>query len=73
MFNFVYLGVMFSQHYLLVMARVCYGCLPGIFDCICLCKGSIVIIISPLSALIKDHVETFRKKGVTSAYVSSDV
>ena len=51
---------------------LCYGCLPGVFDSIRACKGSIVIVISPLSALMKDQVETFRKKGVTSAYVTSD-
>ena len=51
---------------------LCYGCLPGIFDSICSCEGSTVIIVSPLSALMKDQVESFRMKGVTSAYVTSD-
>ena len=45
---------------------LCYGCLPGVFDRILSREGSIVIVVSPLSALMKDQVETFRKKGVTS-------
>ena len=35
-------------------------------------EGSIVMVVSPLSALMKDQVETFRKEGVTSAFVTSD-
>ena len=42
------------------------------FDSLRSSQGSIVIIVSLLSALMKDQVETFRKKGVTSAYVTSD-
>ena len=51
---------------------LCYGCLPGVFDSLRTSKGSIVVVLSPLSALTKDQVETFRKKGVASAYVTSD-
>ena len=40
---------------------LCYGCLPGVFDRIRSREGSIVIVVSPLSALMKDQVETFRR------------
>ena len=49
-----------------------YGCLPGVYDLIRQFKGSIVIVVSPLLALMKDQVESFTKRGVSSAYVSSD-
>ena len=51
---------------------LCYGCLPGVYDLIRQVKGSIVIVVSPLLALMKDQVDSFVKRGVSSAYVSSD-
>ena len=35
---------------------LCYACLPGAFDKLRKSDGSIVIVISPLTALIKDQV-----------------
>ena len=35
-------------------------------------KTSIVIVISPLVALMKDQVSTFRSKGLSSAFISSE-
>ena len=51
---------------------LCYGCLPGVFDQIRQSSGSIVIVVSPLLALMKDQVDSFAKRGVSSAYVSSE-
>ena len=34
-------------------------------------QGSIVIVVYPLLALMKDQVDSF-KKGISSAYVSSE-
>ena len=51
---------------------LCYGCLPGVFDQIRQSKGSIVIVVSPLLALMKNQVDSFAKKGVLAAYVSSE-
>ena len=49
------------------MARfLCYGCLPSIFDSIRSCEGSMVIVVSPLLALMKDKVESFRKKRIVA-------
>ena len=35
---------------------LCYACLPRVFDVLCAASGSIVAIITPLNALIKDQV-----------------
>jgi superfamily II DNA helicase RecQ len=35
---------------------LCYGCLPLVFDCVYKKEGSIVLVISPLIALMKDQV-----------------
>ena len=51
---------------------LCYGCLPGVYDQIRQSKGSIVIVVSPLLALMKNQVDSFAKKGVLAAYVSSE-
>ncbi|XP_019851079.1 PREDICTED: uncharacterized protein LOC109581421 [Amphimedon queenslandica] len=48
-----------------------YGCLPLLFDKL-RCKlipSSIVIVICPLVALMKDQVEKFQSLGMRSAYV----
>ena len=50
---------------------LCYAVLPKVFD---LLRGvankSIVIVVSPLIALMKDQVATFSAKGIRAAYVS---
>ena len=51
---------------------LCYGCLPLARDRLLGTQGSIVLIVSPLIALMKDQVQSFRKGGVSTAYVTSD-
>ena len=51
---------------------LCYGSLPGVFDKMQQTQGSIIIVVSPLLALMKDQVDSFAKKGISSAYVSSE-
>ena len=50
---------------------LCYGCLPCVYDQL-RPQGSIVVIVSPLSALMKDQVKSFRERGVSAALVTSD-
>ena len=63
---------MFSLLSLLGIERVCYGCLPKARDKLLATQGLIVPIVSLLLALIKDQVHSFRKRGVSAAYVTSD-
>ena len=52
---------------------VCYGCLPLVFDYLRRNDSktkSIVVVISPLRALMLDQVRSFSAKGVYSVYVS---
>lgn len=52
---------------------VCYGCLPLVFDYLRRNDSrtkSIVIVISPLRALMLDQVRSFSAKGVDSVYVA---
>ena len=52
---------------------LCYGCLPGAFDRLRRSKAkSIVVVISPLVALMKDQVNNFASKGLSAGYVSKD-
>ena len=50
---------------------LCYAVLPRVFD---LLRGvanrSVVIVVSPLIALMKDQVGTFSAKGIRAAYAS---
>ena len=52
---------------------LCYGCLPRVFDSL---KGmenkSIVVVVTPLIALMKDQVATFTAKGLSAAYVNAE-
>ena len=50
----------------------CYGILPKAFDLINGTSRSIVVVVSPLSALMRDQVATFNSKGVSSAFVNSE-
>jgi superfamily II DNA helicase RecQ len=51
---------------------LCYGCLPLARDKLLGTQGSIVLVVSPLIALMKDQVQSFRKRGISAAYVTSD-
>ena len=53
---------------------LCYGCLPGAFDRLRRSKAkSIVVVISPLVALMKDQVNNFASQGLSAGrYVSED-
>ena len=45
--------------------------LPFMFDAIKqVDKNSVVMVVSPLIALMKDHVTAFTSKGISAAYVS---
>ena len=35
---------------------LCYACLPGVFDALYSSSGSVVVVVSPLTAIIKDQV-----------------
>ena len=52
---------------------LCYVCLPGAFDRLRSAeKTSIVVIVSPLVALMKDQVALYSSKGVSAAYISRE-
>ncbi|KAL5483656.1 hypothetical protein EMCRGX_G020059 [Ephydatia muelleri] len=46
--------------------------LPFAFDDLFQRDGSIVVVVSPLIALMKDQVAALNAKGVPAAYLSSD-
>ena len=48
---------------------LCYGCLPVAFGSLRSDSKSIVIVISPLVALVKDQVKNFESKGLAAGYV----
>ena len=60
---------------------LCYGVLPLVFERLCGSRDhshtgtehasrSLVIVVSPLKALMKDRVESFKKKGVHALCVA---
>ena len=48
---------------------LCYWVLPGAFDALRKTRESIVLIVSPLIALMKDQVANLKAKGVEAVYV----
>ena len=48
---------------------LCYWVLPGAFDVLRKTRESIVLIVSPLIALMKDQVTNLKAKGVEAVYV----
>ena len=52
---------------------LCYAVLPSVFDDLrCqVTDHSMVIVVSPLIALIKDQIETFTRKGLTCLFADS--
>lgn len=52
---------------------LCYGCLPIVFDILRDApETSIVIVVSPLKALMLDQVEAFTRKGMRAVYVGAE-
>ncbi|KAL5517203.1 hypothetical protein EMCRGX_G002703 [Ephydatia muelleri] len=54
---------------------LCYACLPVVFDkCQKKERGySIVVVVSPLVAIMKDQVSTYSIKSLKTTYVSGEV
>ena len=48
----------------------CYGCLPIIFDCLRGQTSSIVVVVTPLVAIMKEKALNFEKKGITAVYIT---
>ena len=52
---------------------LCYCCLPRVFDRVrSVEEQSIVVVVSPLTALMKDQVAVCHSKGLTAGYVIAD-
>jgi superfamily II DNA helicase RecQ len=52
---------------------LCYACIPATFDTLCgVEKRSIVVVVTPLIALMKDQVAIFTSKGVSATYVGCE-
>ena len=52
---------------------LCYCCLPRVFDRVrSVEEQSIVVVVSPLTALINDQVAVCHSKGLTAGYVIAD-
>ena len=51
---------------------LCYGCLPGVFSKLRRKDKSIVIVVSPLTALMQDQVEFFKRKGLSAVSATRD-
>ena len=48
----------------------CYGCLPVVFDCLRGQTSSIVVVVTPLVAIMKEKALNFEKKGLTAVYIT---
>ena len=50
---------------------LCYAVLPAVFDIFHQCSNStsMIIVVSPLIALMKDQVGILQKKGLNAVYV----
>lgn len=51
---------------------ICYAMLPLVFDALFSTTGSMCLIVSPLTALMKDQVASFEKRGITAAFCGSE-
>ena len=50
---------------------ICYAILPLVFDALLGRTGSMCLVVSPLTALMKDQVARFEKQGITAAFCGS--
>ena len=50
---------------------LCYGCLPLVFDLLDKRQGSIIVVVSPLIALMKDQVGKFMSKGLHAVRIGN--
>ena len=48
----------------------CYGCLPIVFDCLRGQTSSIVVVVTPLVAIMKEKALNFEKKGLTAVCIT---
>lgn len=51
---------------------ICYAILPLVFDALSGRSGSMCLVVSPLTALMKDQVASFEKRGITAAFCGSE-
>lgn len=51
---------------------LCYGCLPLAFDSLLCSSRSIVVVVSPLKALMVDQVAAFSARGLRAVYVGDE-
>ena len=52
---------------------LCFACLPGAFDLFKGTTGSIVVVVTPLIAIMEDMVQVFSSKGLRAAHLSKDM
>lgn len=50
---------------------ICFAVLPLVFDTLQGKKGSICLVVSPLTALMKDQVDAFQGRGLSAAFCGS--
>eukprot|EP00731_Ephydatia_muelleri_P002966 Em0001g2966a len=53
---------------------LCYACLPGLFDSMLdphVHARSIVVVLTPLTAIIQDQVASFSSRGLETGYITS--
>ena len=61
--------LMSSFVYQLEAGNLCYWILPTLFDRRAgRTDGSVVFVVSPLHALVKDQIETLTRRGATAVY-----
>ena len=51
----------------------CYGCLPLTFNSLRKSSSSVVVVISPLKALMLDQAQIFNAKGIEAIYAGDEL
>lgn len=51
----------------------CYGCLPLAFNSLRKSSSSVVVVISPLKALMLDQTQIFNAKGIEAIYAGDEL